>query len=227
MVLHPGAKKCSLPWHQHLLITFLWGFDGSQIMVMVQCGSEMSGVLFSPVRGHIFSCLSVTAGGEVSAPLPPALCRHLATALMEGWLFPSLLTWKLAWRKLIKAWNMHCTIGRTNIFATVLTAFSPSVLFQSCQADLVKDNGHKYFLSVLADPYMPVRTNHLYSGSSSTCSACQGLYAAFWHGAANEGCSHLQLWDPLQPLPGEFALLPGCVMQADAKQGAANLPKDI
>lgn len=28
---------------------------------------------------------------------------------------------------------------------------------QSCQADLVKDNGHKYFLSVLADPYMPVR----------------------------------------------------------------------
>nr|XP_051686494.1 regulatory-associated protein of mTOR [Oryctolagus cuniculus] len=26
---------------------------------------------------------------------------------------------------------------------------------QSCQADLVKDNGHKYFLSVLADPYMP------------------------------------------------------------------------
>lgn len=27
---------------------------------------------------------------------------------------------------------------------------------QSCQADLVKDSGHKYFLSVLADPYMPV-----------------------------------------------------------------------
>ncbi|OWF51799.1 regulatory-associated protein of mTOR-like isoform X1 [Mizuhopecten yessoensis] len=25
----------------------------------------------------------------------------------------------------------------------------------SCQADLVKDNGHKYFLAVLADPYMP------------------------------------------------------------------------
>ncbi|XP_074648053.1 regulatory-associated protein of mTOR-like isoform X2 [Tubulanus polymorphus] len=25
----------------------------------------------------------------------------------------------------------------------------------SCQADLVKDNGHKYFLQVLADPYMP------------------------------------------------------------------------
>ncbi|XP_060573452.1 regulatory-associated protein of mTOR-like isoform X2 [Ruditapes philippinarum] len=27
----------------------------------------------------------------------------------------------------------------------------------SCQADLVKDNGHKYFLSVLADPYMPAK----------------------------------------------------------------------
>lgn len=32
--------------------------------------------------------------------------------------------------------------------------FCPSL--QSCQADLVKDNGHKYFLSVLADSYMPV-----------------------------------------------------------------------
>ena len=30
------------------------------------------------------------------------------------------------------------------------------VCFQSCQADLVKDNGHKYFLSVLADAYMRV-----------------------------------------------------------------------
>lgn len=30
------------------------------------------------------------------------------------------------------------------------------VSLQSCQADLVKDNGHKYFLSVLADSYMPV-----------------------------------------------------------------------
>uniref|UniRef100_A0A8D0B938 Regulatory associated protein of MTOR complex 1 n=1 Tax=Salvator merianae TaxID=96440 RepID=A0A8D0B938_SALMN len=29
------------------------------------------------------------------------------------------------------------------------------IVLQSCQADLVKDNGHKYFLSVLADPYMP------------------------------------------------------------------------
>lgn len=34
---------------------------------------------------------------------------------------------------------------------------SPSALCpKSCQADLVKDNGHKYFLSVLADSYMPV-----------------------------------------------------------------------
>ena len=36
-------------------------------------------------------------------------------------------------------------------------SFNPLFVFlQSCQADLVKDNGHKYFLSVLADPYMPV-----------------------------------------------------------------------
>lgn len=61
-------------------------------MVQVQCGSEMSGVLFPPVRGHIFGCLSVTAGGVMSAPLPPALCRHLAVALTEGSLLPSLLT---------------------------------------------------------------------------------------------------------------------------------------
>lgn len=32
---------------------------------------------------------------------------------------------------------------------------------QSCQADLVKDNGHKYFLSVLADSYMPVSIHPL------------------------------------------------------------------
>ncbi|KAL7989558.1 hypothetical protein Chor_012224 [Crotalus horridus] len=31
----------------------------------------------------------------------------------------------------------------------------PWAVSLSCQADLVKDNGHKYFLSVLADPYMP------------------------------------------------------------------------
>lgn len=37
------------------------------------------------------------------------------------------------------------------------------VIFQSCQTDLVKDNGHKYFLSVLADPYMPVRFPSVYS----------------------------------------------------------------
>lgn len=53
-----------------------------------------------------------------------------------------------------------------------------SLVFQSCQADLVKDNGHKYFLSVLADPYMPVRTNHLYSDSSGVCLPCLGLSAA-------------------------------------------------
>ena len=44
--------------------------------------------------------------------------------------------------------------GGLNRGFTVLT-ISVSTL-QSCQADLVKDNGHKYFLSVLADPYMLV-----------------------------------------------------------------------
>lgn len=52
------------------------------------------------------------------------------------------------------------------------------LIFQSCQADLVKDNGHKYFLSVLADSYMPVRTSHLYSDSSSICLACLSLSVA-------------------------------------------------
>ncbi|XP_077965063.1 regulatory-associated protein of mTOR isoform X2 [Gasterosteus aculeatus] len=33
----------------------------------------------------------------------------------------------------------------------------------SCQADLVKDNGHKYFLSVLADSYMPVSVHRGYN----------------------------------------------------------------
>ena len=26
---------------------------------------------------------------------------------------------------------------------------------QACQVDLVRDNGHRYFLDVLADPHMP------------------------------------------------------------------------
>ena len=29
---------------------------------------------------------------------------------------------------------------------------------QSCQADLAKDSGHRYFLSILADPQMTVGT---------------------------------------------------------------------
>lgn len=37
---------------------------------------------------------------------------------------------------------------------------------QSCQADLVKDNGHKYFLSVLADSYMPVSIRQTQSNDS-------------------------------------------------------------
>lgn len=30
------------------------------------------------------------------------------------------------------------------------------LLFQSCKADLVREDGYKYFLKVLADPSMPV-----------------------------------------------------------------------
>lgn len=37
------------------------------------------------------------------------------------------------------------------------------VCLQSCQADLVKDNGHKYFLSVLADAYMRVSQIQLFT----------------------------------------------------------------
>lgn len=51
---------------------------------------------------------------------------------------------------------------------TSLRVFSP----QSCQADLVKDNGHKYFLSVLADPYMPVRTSPFRLGRGDTRTVC-------------------------------------------------------
>ena len=48
--------------------------------------------------------------------------------------------------------------GGLNRGFTILT-ISLSTL-QSCQADLVKDNGHKYFLSVLADPYMLVSNEY-------------------------------------------------------------------
>lgn len=47
--------------------------------------------------------------------------------------------------------NIHCAPRREGLMLIL------SLSLQSCQADLVKDNGHKYFLSVLADPYMPVR----------------------------------------------------------------------
>lgn len=41
------------------------------------------------------------------------------------------------------------------------------VCLQSCQADLVKDNGHKYFLSVLADAYM--RVSHIQLHPYTVC----------------------------------------------------------
>uniref|UniRef100_A0A8V5GYP0 Regulatory-associated protein of mTOR n=1 Tax=Melopsittacus undulatus TaxID=13146 RepID=A0A8V5GYP0_MELUD len=66
----------------------------------------------------------------------------------------------------------------------------------SCQADLVKDNGHKYFLSVLADPYMPVRTSQLHSASPSTClEAClQGNLIAICLEQLNDPHPLLRQW---------------------------------
>ena len=50
--------------------------------------------------------------------------------------------------------------------------------FQTCQADLVKDGGHKYFLSVLADPYMPVsvHTNVMLCFKTSVVFVCHLKY---------------------------------------------------
>lgn len=51
-------------------------------------------------------------------------------------------------------------------------SLSSYLSLQSCQADLVKDNGHKYFLSVLADSYMPVskhRSPLCICGKSNQC----------------------------------------------------------
>uniref|UniRef100_W5N7F7 Regulatory-associated protein of mTOR n=1 Tax=Lepisosteus oculatus TaxID=7918 RepID=W5N7F7_LEPOC len=60
---------------------------------------------------------------------------------------------------------MWVFVWATGYFTTTTNWLDPLALWliwkkrlrisQSCQADLVKDNGHKYFLSVLADPYMP------------------------------------------------------------------------
>lgn len=66
------------------------------------------------------------------------------------------------------------------------------LFFQSCQADLVKDNGHKYFLSVLADPYMPVRTSPIYSDSLASVSLVLAAVLLFW---CHVGLPPLQ-WHP-------------------------------
>lgn len=62
-------------------------------------------------------------------------------------------------------------------------SFSP----QSCQADLVKDNGHKYFLSVLADPYMPVRLRPLPGHPRGPCRLSRRR-VMLW-GGRGRGCS--------------------------------------
>lgn len=86
------------------------------------------------------------------------------------------------------------------------------LVFQSCQADLVKDNGHKYFLSVLADPYMPVRTSHLYSDSSSICLACRGLnVAVVMQLLLRQGC-----------LPPPATVRPAALPQSEPSRGVSD-----
>lgn len=53
---------------------------------------------------------------------------------------------------------------------SLLLSLPLSFFLQSCQADLVKDNGHKYFLSVLADPYMPVSIIQMVLNNFPLCS---------------------------------------------------------
>ncbi|CAG2228664.1 RAPTOR [Mytilus edulis] len=65
----------------------------------------------------------------------------LPTALSVG-IFPYVL-------KLLQSSARELRPLLVFIWAKILSVDS------SCQADLVKDNGHKYFLSVLSDPYMP------------------------------------------------------------------------
>nr|XP_015211492.1 PREDICTED: regulatory-associated protein of mTOR [Lepisosteus oculatus] len=52
-------------------------------------------------------------------------------------------------------WAVSLILSSSFPFLSFLSSLYPTGISQSCQADLVKDNGHKYFLSVLADPYMP------------------------------------------------------------------------
>lgn len=102
---------------------------------------------------------------------------------------------------------------------------------QSCQADLVKDSGHKYFLSVLADPYMPVRTPSCAVGDVS-------WVLTLFCGAPRRGlrrrCPHLSpppLWAPLgaapllQPplTPSPFTSSRSCAAAQLLWEGAAGL----
>ena len=91
------------------------------------------------------------------------------------------------------------------------------IVLQSCQADLVKDNGHKYFLSVLADAYMPVSNNCYVYFSQATSIACManwiladkafgrrggggwGVGGGGWWGVGWGGGWGLPLWLPRVP----------------------------
>jgi len=54
-------------------------------------------------------------------------------------------------------------------------------MFQSCQADLVKDNGHKYFLLVLADPYMPVSITCAASSTQTSQLHTSDMFCSTFH----------------------------------------------
>jgi hypothetical protein len=78
---------------------------------------------------------------------------------------------------------------------------------QSCQADLVKDNGHKYFLSVLADPYMPVRMSSLFSWPTFVSSA--SLCADSGAGHLWPHTLHRAMWVAVPAIVVQF-LCPSC-----------------
>ncbi|KAI4885073.1 hypothetical protein NFI96_027123, partial [Prochilodus magdalenae] len=84
----------------------------------------------------LFSAVGVIGFGPWSFPH-----SRILTALSVG-IFPYVL-------KLLQSSARELRPLLVFIWAKILAVDS------SCQADLVKDNGHKYFLSVLADPYMP------------------------------------------------------------------------
>lgn len=63
------------------------------------------------------------------------------------------------WAKILAVDNVSVTILRSCTSLVVVQKGLPH--FQTCQADLVRDNGHKYFLSILQDTSLSVRGSEL------------------------------------------------------------------